>query len=380
MIKIGIIGYGHRGKLLGGLIEKLESNAAITAIADSRHEEIRQQLGEEASRIAFYETAEELLDQEHLDGIIVSTRCSSHSRIAIQVLNKRIPFIVEKPVATSMEDLLALKSAYESSGTEVAVPFALRLSPLGRAAKEIADSGKLGTIEHVQAVNNVNYGSVYFQNWYRDERETGGLFLQKATHDFDLIQYIVGLKPTWVSAMKSKQIFKGTKPAGLKCEDCGERLECPESAVLHRQNGEPVHGDMCCFAVDTGNEDSGSAIIQYESGMHASYTQNFFARNRAGTRKFRFLGYKGTMEFDYATKEIHVYMHHSNRTETYAIPPGHGPHGGGDATVCQSLLDTIRHGKPSQVSLEEAMTSALLCLKATKSAETRTFQQVSWQP
>lgn len=81
MIKIGIIGYGHRGKLLGGLIEKLDSNAAITAIADSRHEGIRQQLGEDASRIAFYETAEELFDQERLDGVIVGTRRSSHSRI-----------------------------------------------------------------------------------------------------------------------------------------------------------------------------------------------------------------------------------------------------------------------------------------------------------
>lgn len=378
MIKIGVIGYGHRGKLLSQIMKKLNEQVVITAIADIHRDRIRKEMGEEADSIRFYDTADELLDQESLDGVIISTRCSSHSRIAIQVLQKRIPFIVEKPVSTSLEDLLALKSAYEKSGVEVAVPFALRLSPLGQAAKEIADSGKLGTIEHVQAVNNVTYGSVYFQNWYRDDQETGGLFLQKATHDFDLIQYIVGLKPIWVSAMKSKQIFKGEKPAGLKCVDCDEQNTCLESAVLHRRNGEQVHGEMCCFATDTGNEDSGSAIIEYETGMHASYTQNFFARNKAGTRKFRFLGYKGTMEFDYYTKRIHVYMHHSNRTETYDIPPGQGPHGGGDAVVCQSLLDTIKDGKASLIPFEEAMYSALLCLKATESSETRTFQEVKW--
>src|SRR5690606_25791648 len=124
------------------------------------------------------------------------------------------------------------------------------------------------------------------------------------------------LKPVWVSAMKSKQIFKGERPAGLRCVDCDEQNTCLESAVLHRRKGEQVHGEMCCFATDTGNEDSGSAIIEYETGMHASYTQNFFARNQAGTRKFRFLGYKGTMEFDYYTKKIQVFMHHSNRMET----------------------------------------------------------------
>ncbi|MEK0313207.1 Gfo/Idh/MocA family oxidoreductase [Cohnella sp. 56] len=76
-----------------------------------------------------------------------------------------------------------------------------------------------GEIEHVQAVDNVPYGSVYFHNWYRDERETGGVFLQKATHDFDCINHLIGLKPVSVCAVKSKQIFKGDKPEGLYCKD-----------------------------------------------------------------------------------------------------------------------------------------------------------------
>ncbi|MBP1996845.1 Gfo/Idh/MocA family protein [Paenibacillus eucommiae] len=378
MINIAVIGYGFRGKVLSNNILKLNENVRITAIMDTRNEEIRKDLGELADPIRFYDTVDELLDHEKLDGVIISTRCSSHTRVAVKVMQKGIPCILEKPVATNMEDLMTLKSAYESSGTEVAVPFSLRLSPLGQAAKEIADSGKLGSIEHVQAINNVSYGSVYFQNWYRDDKETGGLFLQKATHDFDLIQYILGLKPVWVSAVKSKQIFKGNKQAGLKCEACEEQHTCLESAVLHRKKGEPVHGEMCCFATDTGNEDSGSAIIEYESGMHASYSQNFFARNKAGTRTFRFLGYKGTMEFDYYTNRIQVFMHHTNRVETYDIPPGNDSHGGGDIAVCQSLLDTITQGVPSQTPLEEAMVSALLCLKATSSAETRISQEVKW--
>ncbi|WP_246608662.1 Gfo/Idh/MocA family protein [Paenibacillus agaridevorans] len=378
MINIAIIGYGFRGKVLSTHLLNMNENVRISAIVDNRKEEIRNELAESANEICFYDTVDELLNREKPDGIIISTRCSSHTLIAIKVLEKRIPFILEKPVSTNLQDLLALKSAYERSGTEVAIPFSLRLNTLGQAAKEIAESGKLGTIEHVQAINNVSYGSVYYQHWYRDEKETGGLFLQKATHDFDMIQYILKQKPTWISAAKSKQIFKGNKPAGLKCEACEEQATCPESAVLHRRRGEAVHGEMCCFAEDTGNEDSGSAIIQYESGMHASYSQNFFARNKAATRMFRFLGYKGTMEFDYYTNRIQVYMHHTNRIETYEIPFGNDTHGGGDIAVCQSLLDTITKGLPSQTPMEQGMQSALLCLKANKSAETRTFQEIKW--
>lgn len=378
MIDIAVIGYGFRGKVLSNLMLQLNASVRISAIVDPRNREISDELGENATDIRFYATEDELLRHERPDGIIIATRCSSHSAIAIKVIEQGIPCILEKPVATNMVDLLALKKAYESNSTEVAVPFSLRLNPLGLAAKEIASSGKLGPIEHVQAVNNVTYGSVYFQSWYRDERETGGMFLQKATHDFDLIQFILGMQPVWVSAMKSKQIFKGDKPAGLKCEACEEQNICQESAVLHRRRGEPVHGEYCAFAEDTGNEDSGSALIEYENGLHVSYSQNFFVRHRAETRKFRFLGRKATMEFDYHTNVIQVYMHDSSRVETYEIPWGNDTHGGGDIAVCQSLLDTIISGRPSQTPMQDAFLSALLCLKAKKSAETRTFQSVDW--
>ncbi|MDG0809809.1 Gfo/Idh/MocA family protein [Cohnella rhizosphaerae] len=113
----------------------------------------------------------------------------------------------------------------------------------------------------------------------------GGLFLQKATHDFDYINHLIGLKPVSVCAVKSKQIFKGNKPEGLYCKDCAEYHTCPESPfVLKHFKSEESHGEMCAFAVDTGNEDAGSALVVYESGMHVSYSQNFFARKGAAKR------------------------------------------------------------------------------------------------
>ncbi|WP_419872254.1 Gfo/Idh/MocA family protein [Candidatus Pristimantibacillus sp. PTI5] len=182
-----------------------------------------------------------------------------------------------------------------------------------KLAKEIIDSGRIGTVEHVQAVNNVPYGNVYYQNWYRDEQITGGLFLQKATHDFNYSNYLVGQNPVTVCAMKSKQIYKGHKKPGLQCADCDEKYTCPESSLNHDL------GKYCSFAEDTGNEDSGSALIRYDTGMHVSYSQNFFARRAAGKRGARLLGYKGTLEFDWYTSELKVLMHHEARVETHQL-------------------------------------------------------------
>ena len=39
-------------------------------------------------------------------------------------------------------------------------------------------------------------------------------------------------------------------------------------------------------------------IVRYESGMHAVYSQNFFARKKAARRGARLYGYLGTLEYD----------------------------------------------------------------------------------
>jgi predicted dehydrogenase len=286
-----------------------------------------------------------------------------------------IPLFLEKPVATNMEDLWRLKRAYELAGsdTKVIVSFPLRMTPIVELVKEIIDSGKIGTVEHVQAVNNVPYGIAYFQGWYRDENEAGGLFLQKSTHDFDYINYLLGGRPIEVCAMSSKQVFKGDKPERLKCSDCEERETCLESDL----NSPRKWIKHCCFAVDTGNEDSGSALIRYESGMHVSYSQNFFCRKETFARGARLFGYKGTLEFDFYTNIVKVVMHHTPEVETHEVKP-EGHHFGGDPILAQNLLGMMSGKEKSLSTLESGLLSALMCIKARESAQTRTFQEITW--
>jgi predicted dehydrogenase len=377
-MRLGVIGFGVRIRHMIQQMKQVYPECRVAAITDLRIDPIRSEIGEEAAKeIQFYETPEIMLNQSDLDGILVGTRCSLHTEMALKVLETGLPLFLEKPVATNFQDLLRLKRAFEETVSEVVVSFPLRYSALTQLAKEIVDSGKLGTIEHVQAYNNVPYGGVYYHNWYRDENETGGLFLQKATHDFDYINYLLGIKPVVICAMKSKQVFKGDKPAGLKCADCSENQTCLDSTVNHEADLSET-GPYCCFAVDTGNEDSGSAVIQYDSGMHVSYSQNFFARKGAGTRGARLLGYKGTLEFDWYTNQLKVYMHHTPRLENYELKTEDEFHGGGDAVLARNFVEVIQGKAKSNSTLESGLLSALMCLKAKESAETATFQKIVW--
>ncbi|UVI30757.1 Gfo/Idh/MocA family protein [Paenibacillus spongiae] len=375
-MRLGVIGYGNRIRHMINEVIRQDPSCALTAIVDVRQDALRQELRDQNDGIQYFSTPEDMLDSGAVDGVFIGTRCSLHTPMALKVLPTGLPLYLEKPVATNMEDLYRLKAAYEASQSGVVVSFPLRLTTIVQLVQEIVASGKIGTIEHVQAVNNVPYGNVYYQSWYRDEQETGGLFLQKATHDFDYLNAILGQKPTDICAMVSKQIFKGTKPAGLTCSACEENQTCPESSLL-RKDYTKHEWTQCCFAEDTGNEDSGSALIRYESGMHVSYSQNFFARRGAGARGARFMGYKGTIEFDFYTGIVKVHMHHTPRVETYELTAG-DDHFGGDPLLAKNFIDIMQNGSPSLSSLDDGLTSALMCLAAKKSAETGTFQPVSW--
>jgi len=381
-MKIGVIGYGLRIEMIVEQLLSFDMGVELKAITDINIGKVSRQLEEKGRSIAgisTYSDADEMLDREQLDGVLIGTRCSMHAAMAKKVLQRNLPLFLEKPVATAMEDLLSLKEAAEKSQSEVVVSFPLRNTPLLKLVKEIVDSGKLGKIEHVQAVNNVPYGGVYFHNWYRDEKETGGLFLQKATHDFDYINHLIGLNPVSVCAVKSKQIFKGDKPKGLYCNDCDEFHTCSESPfVLKHFKSEESHGEMCSFAVDTGNEDSGSALVVDESGRHVSYSQNFFVRKGAAKRGATLIGYEGTVEFDWGTNEAKVYMHNAPRVETYQVDTSRLPHSGGDLALAMNFLKVMLGEEKSGTPLEAGLRSALLCLKANESAETHTFKRVAF--
>ena len=386
MLKLGILGYGGRLRGVAALMRDFGVPFTLAAVADPRWEPLQAECPELADT-RMYPEAEALLaahqagGEGHLDGVMIGTRCSLHAPLACLVAPTNLPLFLEKPIATSYEQVRALQQAFASYTSEVVVSFPLRLTPLALAAKEILDSGRLGSLEHIQAWNNVPYGDCYFGAWYRDNDETGGLFLQKATHDFDYLSYLLGQRPRWVAAMNSRRIYGGDQPVGLRCDDCDEQEACLESPFnrYYRRWLTPrvePSGNACMFAQDARNEDSGSALLEFENGVQASYSQNFFARNGAGARGARFFGYHGTVEFDWYTDVLKVWMHHSPRVETVRFEGAQHSHGGGDRELVYDFLQVMQGKGHSRSPLEAGIVSVLTCLAARESAATRQFVEV----
>lgn len=378
MYKVGIIGFGFRIKNIVDAAQRIDSDFKITAIADPLLEKCTE--GCESFNInltgtKYYADADSMLQNEELDGVMVGTRCSMHTPEAIKVMKIGLPLFLEKPVALTIEQIRLLEDVRRQSNSRVVVSFPLRMSYLAELAKQLVDSGRIGTVEHVQAVNNVPYGSVYFCDWYRDEGQTHGLWFAKTTHDFDYINYVIGRRPVSIAAVESKQVFKGDMPANLKHADCPKYKMCMESPYQANIYEGGIVGDYCAFAEDTGNMDSGSAIITYEDGMHACYSQNFFARNGAALRGARFIGYEGTIDFDFYTGTLKLHRHHAKSSETYQYD-SMLPHFSGDRQLCINFMEVMSNSKESRAPLEAGIVSSLISLRARESHRDKSFKKI----
>lgn len=380
---IGIIGFGARAQAMWRQSFKpygeIEGNDAfrLAAITDVKSEEsiLKSLERMEISDVNLYRDPEEMLKKEALDGLIIGTRCSLHTDMALLAAKHNIPMLLEKPVCTNEADLARLETIVEQMDCKTIISFPLRMTPLAIRAREIVQSGVLGTISQVQAINNAPYGRGYFHSWYRDDKETGGLFLQKATHDLDLIQFLLNEpKPVMVGATESKMVFRGDMPAGLRCGDCEKQDTCPESAKNVKTYGDKYGvSDGCCFAVDTGNHDSASVFVRYDTGLHAVYSQNFVARKGSGRRGVRIIGYNATLEFEFNAQSLDIFYHNENKNEHFTTDhTNSGSHFGGDMLMIDGFAKMLG-GAPSITPLSLGIMSARLCLAARRSAKEDIF-------
>ena len=182
--------------------------------------------------------------------------------------------------------------------------------------------------------------------------------------------------------MSAQRVYGGDKPFDLKCKDCDERntcIEAPFRRFRDRHIGKRVVENdklMCMFAKGIRNHDLGNCILEYENGVQASYTQNFFARGAAGRRGARLYGYEGTIEFDWYRNRIEVFPHHRPGVETVDFSQDAMSHFGGDRELQYDFLMAMAERRPSRTPIADGILSALTCLCARQSAEERRFVEV----
>ncbi|MEQ2579907.1 bi-domain-containing oxidoreductase, partial [Hominiventricola aquisgranensis] len=128
---------------------------------------------------------QELLSDPEIDLIAVSTQHNSHAKFVIEALKAGKNVYCEKPLCLTLDELTAIKEAYEQSEGELFVGLNRRHAPLIQQIKREMKTDQIPAVYDFIG----NAGFIPKDHWVHDEAAGGGRILGEACHFVDLIQY-----------------------------------------------------------------------------------------------------------------------------------------------------------------------------------------------
>jgi myo-inositol 2-dehydrogenase / D-chiro-inositol 1-dehydrogenase len=185
-IKIAVIGTGRMGSVHVRNIARLIPEADLVALCDIRLE-VAQAVADECGIQRVVRDYHELLEDETIDAVLIATSTPTHAMIIKDCASAGKQIFCEKPLALDLADIDDALAEVEKAGVKLQVGFNRRFDKSYQRVHEIVASGEIGRPCILRITNrDPDFPAMEFM------RASGGIFLDLAIHDFDMVRYQVG--------------------------------------------------------------------------------------------------------------------------------------------------------------------------------------------
>ncbi|HEX6848523.1 MAG TPA: Gfo/Idh/MocA family oxidoreductase, partial [Chitinophagaceae bacterium] len=229
-IKLALVGTGSRGSGFWGRNLAMNfPNCEFVGLCDinpGRLEYVKKYMNATCPSFTSVDT---MLKEVKPDFVIVTTVDSTHDEIIVKALNAGFNVITEKPMTTDEVKCKRILEAEKKSGKKVVVAFNYRHSVHAMQLKELLAADRVGKITSVDFnwYLNVHHGADYFRRWHGRMAKGGSLWVHKATHHFDLVNWWLNSEPVLVSAYGALEHYGKNNPfRGTKCRGCEHKPNC----------------------------------------------------------------------------------------------------------------------------------------------------------
>ena len=278
-IRLGIIGIGIETELyVKFLTEGKVKNMVLGAICDIDPARKRM-CAERFSQIPFYEDYIDMLESGDVDAVITCVPHYLHAEMSINALKRDIHVLVEKPAGVYSKQVRELNEfAAKKPELTFGIMLNQRANPLFQEVKAIIGRGEIGEIRRTNWMITTWWRP---QDYYNQSEwkatwsgEGGGVIVNQAPHQIDLLQWICGMP---------KKVYSNLK-----------------------------YGYQRKLTV----EDDATALFQYENG--ATGTLITCTHDALGTDRLEILGDKGKIIVD-NSKTLTIKRLHISESEMNAM-------------------------------------------------------------
>jgi predicted dehydrogenase len=378
-LKIALVGTGIRGTSFWGrrLVQQYSDILEFVGLCDinpGRLEYGREYIGVSCPTFIDFE---DMINKTKPDLVIVTTKDSTHHEFIIKGLDMGCDVLTEKPLTIDERKCQDILDAERRSGKKLIVGFNYRWSPYATKVKELLTQNPIGELTSVDFhwYLNTYHGASYFRRWHGLRQSGGTLWVHKATHHFDLLNWWIDSDPAEVFAYGDLEHYGSNGPfRGDNCRTCDHKSECEfywditrdSRAMRLYVDNEKYDGyirDNCLFRHEINIYDKMSAQVKYKNNVVLNYSLTTYSpfegwRAALNGKKGRIeawldIPYQGDISIDQA--EMHeaemdqsgqgqeqyqpIIVHKLwNEFETIGVPVSRGGHGGGDERLHEKIF------------------------------------------
>ena len=309
-LKVALVGTGIRGTSFGGkrLVDNYSEILTFVGLCDINPGRLAMAKDYIGVGCPTFSSADEMLTTTNPDLLIVTTRDSNHHEFIIKGLNFGCDVLTEKPLTIDEDKCQAILDAERRSGKNLIVGFNYRWSPYATKIKQHLMDEVVGEITSVDFhwYLNTYHGASYFRRWHGLRQEGGTLWVHKATHHFDLLNWWIDSDPEQVFAYGDLEHYGSNGPfRGKSCRDCAHTSSCEyywditKSEWMTKLYTDHEHHDgyirdNCLFRHEINIYDKMSAQIKYANNVLVNYSLTTYSPFEGW--RIAFNGTKGRME------------------------------------------------------------------------------------
>lgn len=328
MTRVALIGLGAMGRNHLRVLSDLEG-VELAAVCDQDPRAV-EAAGRKHS-VPGYTSWDEMLDRERLDAVVVAVPTRFHCQAGLAALAHGLHVLIEKPIASTLDEGRQLVAAAQRAGRLLAVGHIERFNPAVRELQRRLTAGELGRIFQIEARR---------EGPFPDRIRDVGVVIDLATHDLDVMHHIV--------AADVQRLFAETE--------------------------QRIH---------TEHEDILNALLKFESGVLGVLQVNWLTPTKI--RTLSVLGERGMFICNYLTQDLTYFknaeMVDQSRSHPRAVSEGEAvtfPIQTGEPLKLelQAFVRAVRGEAPLEVDGEAGLRALHLALALVKSAtETRVIDR-----